>query len=100
MTRTGPEPVGGVGAALGVGVVVGEVGPDLDEDRSRQRGDEGAPSADRSPTPLAPRPRCPTSTGAIAAGSVRGRAAISQMHVMRAQGRFGNLEKSGSRPSL
>ena len=44
----------------------------------------------------------PTSTGAIAAGSVRGRAAIA--HVRRAvrpaaQGRRGNFEKSGGRCS-
>ena len=38
------EPVDGVGAALGVGVVVGEVGADLDEDRADQGGDEGAPA--------------------------------------------------------
>ena len=50
-----PEPVGGVGAALGVGVVVGEVGPDLDEDRADQGGDEGA--ARGSSRPITPPPR-------------------------------------------
>ena len=40
MTRTGPEAVLGVGAAARVGVVVGEVRADLDEDRAEQRGDE------------------------------------------------------------
>ena len=47
----------------------------------------------------------PTSTGATAAGSVRGRAAISQMRAAEgrsrhAHGRFGNREKSGARFSL
>ena len=37
-----PEAVLGVGAAARVGVVVGEVGADLDEDRAEQRGDEAA----------------------------------------------------------
>ena len=40
----------------------------------------------------------PTSTGAIAAGSVRGRAAMSQMRKGAGPyGRRGNLEKSGRR---
>jgi hypothetical protein len=39
----------------------------------------------------------PTSTGATAAGSVRGRAAMSQMCTRRAYGRRGNFEKSGRR---
>ena len=45
----------------------------------------------------------PTSTGATAAGSVRGRAAISQMRGGRSasrHGRRGNAEKSGVRFSL
>ena len=46
----------------------------------------------------------PTSTGATAAGSVRGRAAISQMRTeppMRSRyGRRGNFAKSGARLSL
>jgi hypothetical protein len=42
----------------------------------------------------------PTSTGAIAAGSVRGRAAITQIRRLPTRyGRFGNFEKSGLRPS-
>ena len=36
----GPEPVLGVGAAARVGVVVGEVRADLDEQRAEQRGEE------------------------------------------------------------
>ena len=85
---------------LRVGVVVGEVGPDLDEDRADQGRDEGAPRGS-SPTPLRPAAAVPTSTGAIAAGSVRGRAAISQILIGRSAGRsrrFGNFEKSGVRP--
>jgi hypothetical protein len=45
----------------------------------------------------------PTSTGAIAAGSVRRRAAISQMRTSaapRRHGRFGKREKSGVRLAL
>ena len=50
----------------------------------------------------------PTSTGATAAGSVRGRAAIAQIRTAlgrsavsgRAHGRRGNAEKSGVRFSL
>ena len=38
----GPEAVVGVGAAARVGVVVGQVRADLDEDRAEQRGDEPA----------------------------------------------------------
>ncbi len=42
----------------------------------------------------------PTITGAIAAGRVRGRAAISQIRKLPTRyGRFGNFEKSGRRPS-
>ena len=56
-------------------------------------------------TSSAPASAVPTSTGAIAAGSVRGRAAISPDaqrnrvagHVRRLYGRRGNFEKSGSR---
>ena len=70
------EPVLGVGAAARVGVVVGEVRADLDEERAEQRGDERQPTR-RSPSVAAS--AVPTSTGATAAGSVRGRAAISQM---------------------
>ena len=40
VTRTGPEAVLGVGAAARVGVVVGEVRADLDEDRADQRREE------------------------------------------------------------
>ena len=105
----GAEAVGGVGAALGVGVVVGEVGADLDEDRADQRGDEGAPAEvgsqrirtdRRSPhRSLACHQAAePTSTGAIAAGSVRGRAAMSQIRGLT--GACGNFEKSGRRCSL
>ena len=96
------EPVLGVGAAARVGVVVGEVRPDLDEDRAEQRGDE----AQRvEACPRVPASAVPTSTGATAAGSVRGRAAISQMRAAlrrrrRAHGRRGNREKSGARFSL
>jgi hypothetical protein len=39
----------------------------------------------------------PTSTGAMAAGSVRGRAAMSQMRTEGPYGRRGNFEKSGRR---
>jgi hypothetical protein len=39
----------------------------------------------------------PTSTGATAAGRVLGRAALNQMRM--SQGRLGNFEKSGARPS-
>ena len=47
----------------------------------------------------------PTSTGATAAGSVRGRAAISQMRAALGRsatrhGRCGNCEKSGRRLAL
>ena len=76
VTRTGPEPVGGVGAALGVRVVVGEVGPDLDQDRAGERGDERAPAdvvAPRTaPPPCRPAPaRSPRAASAAARPSPR-----------------------------
>ena len=95
------EPVLGVGAAARVGVVVGEVRADLDEQRAEQRGDEARA---RGTCPRSTASAVPTSTGATAAGSVRGRAAISQMRSRRRSrsryGAAGTSTKSGVRFSL
>ena len=87
-----PEAVLGVGAAARVGVVVGEVRADLDEERAEQRREE-APARGTSSCVAAS--AVPTSTGATAAGSVRGRAAMSQMRTARTHGRRGNLREVG-----
>ena len=51
-----PEAIDGVGAALGVGVVVGQVGADLDPDRTERAQRSRSPSGRRRPG--GPPPRC------------------------------------------
>jgi hypothetical protein len=39
----GADPIGTIGAALGIEDIVREVGPDLDRERTRERGERGWP---------------------------------------------------------
>ena len=84
-----------------VGVVVGEVGPDLDEDRADQGGDEGSTSA-AGARPIARLPRSrpaparsPPATSAAAPPSARSSSPASRTR--HAHGRRGNLSNSGCR---
>ena len=90
VTRTGPEPVLGVGAAAGVGVVVGQVGADLDEHAAHQRGDEGQRRGTRPPRSPA---RCPPAP----ARPRRGASAAARPRPQAQRRRRGALG-AGSRP--
>ena len=98
VTRTGPSAVLGVGAAAGVGVVVGEVRADLDEDRAEQRGDERARPEDVGELV---RERGADEHGRDRRGQrARARGHEPDAHVAAPHGRFGKREKSGLRLAL
>ena len=90
-----PEALLGVGPAAGVGVVVGEVRPDLDEQRAEHRGDEG----EHLERAFGRRERRPDEHRRHRRGQ-RPRPGCHQPDVQRTQGLRGNCEKSGLRLDL